>query len=66
MVTHRYKACNRDFRFRMTELMEEGVMKRLNEIKALAQTQRLHDKAKRVIQRAFGSRRAVHHYEYLD
>ncbi|MFC3914058.1 hypothetical protein ACFOSS_11335 [Pseudaeromonas sharmana] len=46
--------------------MEEGVMKRLNEIKALAQTQRLHDKAKRVIQRAFGSRRAVHHYEYLD
>lgn len=41
-------------------------MKQINELKQVIKTQRQLDKARRVIQRAFGSRRALHHYEYLD
>lgn len=41
-------------------------MKRLEELKVVVKTQRQLDKARRMVNRAFGSRRAVHHYEYLD
>ena len=41
-------------------------MKRLEELKVAVKAQRQMDKARRIVSLAFGSRRAVHHYEYLD
>ncbi len=39
---------------------------RLQEIKKSIVQQRELNKARRIVQRAFGTRRASYHYEYLD
>jgi hypothetical protein len=39
---------------------------RIHDLKMTVLQQRELDKARRIVQRAFGVRRASYHYEYLD